>query len=256
MMSLKVCFVSLLSAGILFNPLTTDRGEAIAIANSSFETPELVDGFPTAFGDWGIDVATIVEAENGIVHLEGERMLRFDSTAPSSFGPGANGLDSGTGQLIDIRSILDSVRDGTAAIELSASFNRVAGDAQTDTNFGVLIRSFTGDPSTFPARWPQWTAQSLEILSADSAPNTWESIATELLLPANTDFVEVAVLGFENISNDAPPFEFDGHYADRVSLTAKGTEVPEPTSILSFLTCLGLGAASSIGKLVAKTQPL
>ena len=57
-----------------------------------------------------------------------------------------------------------------------------------------------------------------------------------LELPANTDFVSIRILAFENVYEDATGVEFDGHYADGLSMTI----VPEPGTFL--LVAMG-GAA-------------
>lgn len=71
-------------------------------------------------------------------------------------------------------------------------------------------------------------------LFSDGDPLTWENISVDLILPIETDFIAIDVLAGENIFNDASGEEFDGHYADAVSLTI----IPEPATLL----LVGLGA--------------
>ena len=57
------------------------------------------------------------------------------------------------------------------------------------------------------------------------------------MLPTNADYLAVRVTASENIFNDNSFPEFDGHYADNVSLQVNNA-VPGPCSF----ALLGLGA--------------
>ena len=73
------------------------------------------------------------------------------------------------------------------------------------------------------------------FLFSDADVGTWEPVSLEASLPAATDYVAIKISATENVFNDTSGLvEFDGHYADAVSLTI----VPEPAT----LALLGLGA--------------
>jgi hypothetical protein len=63
---------------------------------------------------------------------------------------------------------------------------------------------------------------------------TWEELSIDLILPSNTDFVAIRVDAFEDVFNDLTTGEFDGHFADAVSLVTY--VVPEPATGL-LLAC-------------------
>ena len=43
----------------------------VTVANPSFETVEPIQGYPSTFGDWGVDLSQIVTAQNGITPFDG-----------------------------------------------------------------------------------------------------------------------------------------------------------------------------------------
>ena len=136
-------------------------------------------------------------------------------------------------QAIDISAYQNIVARGNAIAEMSAQFNRVSGDSQTDTQFGILIYAFAGEPSE--SRVETWTALAYAEtdIFTDGDVQSWEFAGAELGLPVNTDFIVIRIRAVENVYNDTAGLEFDGHYADEVTLTI----VPEPSALL----LLGLG---------------
>ena len=217
------------------------------VINPSFETVESIgDSLPSNYGNWSGDDGTIVTAENGIIPLDGIRMLRFDATSP--LGPSETGNTGEVRQIINISGFKDMILTGNAVAQASAYYNRVSGDMQTDNGFTVELTAFDGSPSTFPSRWIAQTYDAAlawavsDGLVTDSNPLTWELCNVRLNLPVNTEFLVVGVKSHENIYNDAVFPEFDGHYADKVSLQI----VPEPATILllSFGAVLALKKSS------------
>ena len=212
--------------------VSSANASAGMIVNGSFETFEVVNGFPTTFGDWGIDTAGIVSGENGINPFDGNQMLKFGATFLNG---GTTGLSSDVGQLVDM--------GGAQTLRASAWFNRVPGDSQTDTEFRISIRAFTGTPATF-GDGTGFIAEHSSTLISDGDVTTWQQLTTEITLPANADYILIGLSAVENIFNDSSPPEFDGHYADLVSLEVVSS-VPEPSSL--FL--LGSGAIASLWRL-------
>ena len=190
------------------------------VTNPGFESMENIgNGLPNSYGDWSGDDGTIVAAENGINPLEGDRMLRFDATSPG--GAYGGSTEGAVLQLIDISSYKDLISTGDAFVSGTAYFNRVAGDAQTDTFLGIFIYAYEGDVSTFKSQFlnGQYLKRVTENFSSDSDINTWEEFSLQLNLPENTGFLMLGIRAHEDIYDDSVYPEFDGHFADAVSLT-------------------------------------
>jgi len=229
-----------LSLAVLLSLFTlsvvTSMASANLVTNPGFETIESIGGaIPTSFGDWDTDIATIVTTESGIIPRSGDRMLRFDFSSP--FGPGASTGSCEIIQLIDVSAFAAEIAAGQAVAAVSFFANRVAGDIQTDTLFRMRIRAHSGDPANFPSVLNTPIDDATINVETDDDPNTWEIVSAELALPVNTDYLSVWTMAEENVFNDASAPEFDGHYADDVSLTIMvcGDEAhPYPVGDLNF----------------------
>lgn len=208
------------------------RTAPVTIVNHSFETVEAITGFPSTFGDWGVDSSGIVTAENGITPLDGTQMLHFDNT--NIEGPA--GAAGEVGQAVDLSSHSASIATGAAVLTASAYVNRVAGDAQTDTRFALQLLSFNSG-SVLSAFSAVPVVSATTSLFSDSDPSTWEKISASLLLPADTTFVILYLVAIENVFDNLGLPEFDGHYADLVS--ANINAVPLPASVWLFAAGLG-----------------
>lgn len=212
-----------------------ERRNLLAGANLGFETVEPIGtSWPNQFNDWNGDRATIVESENGIVPYAGARMLRFDYAAPRPY-TATNLAGSQTEQLMDA-SLFGDVRSGTATVTATAWFNRVAGDSHTDTQFSIYLSAYSGSPSSYPRNKENkdgfLKSEVVEVFTDDD-PRTWEMGTVSLTLPSNTSFISLQLIAVENIYNDYSGVEFDGHYADRVTLAGQNNS---PT--LDFLADL------------------
>ena len=130
-----------------------------------------------------------------------------------------------------------------------ASFhvNRVAGDAETDTAFGVVIVAFTGSPSSFSSMvsGEHWLERVGSTIFSDGDPATWELVEVELLVPPPTDYLEIQISAVEDVVNDSTGTEFDGHYGDDVRLQLLvGAETPPIPSLgVEGLAILALALA-------------
>ncbi len=198
------------------------------VSNSGFEVFEATcPGWPSIYGDWSGDYSSIVGTSDGIAPLEGSQMLKFRGGAWESWEQ--KYVACQVPQIIDISSYNSLVTAGLAVASASAYFNRVAGDAQTDTEFFLRIWAHEGAPSTYPAQKGISYLDVVDVsIITDSDLGTWEICQASLALPTNTDFLVIEVIANENVFDDLSGVEFDGHYVDAVSLTI----VPEPTSFL------------------------
>ena len=103
-------------------------------------------------------------------------------------------------------------------VDAGAWFNRVAGDAQTDSDFLVILRAFSGTPGAETLLAD--SADAFRLVS-DADPATWEQLTAEMALPPGTEFLQVFLTAVENVSNDASLPEFDGHFADEASVSLR-----------------------------------
>lgn len=198
---------------------------------------------PDDYADWAGDNSQVVTAQNGITPLasdsktKGKRMLKFlNSWVPDGVsGPATQGTVCQVRQLVDMSPYAASVAAGGVKLNLSAYFNRVNVSKATDTQFNVAILAFEGSPDAAPTLINGFAqlAQSQASILTDSYLKSWQKASTGLILPTNTDFVSVEVHAQENKQNnddvlaplDPSVFlgnEFDGHYADLISLTISG----------------------------------
>ena len=197
--------------------LLLPSAEALAneIQNPSFDlNSTLIESFPSQFQAWGGDEVSYRSAENGITPRTGSRMLGFDSAAPN--GPGGTGSSCELYQLVDVSTRANA---GGALAEASFYVNRLD-EPQIDSRFFLRLYSLAGTPDTLGEQLQDMEYlqfDQVELIS-DADPSTWEQLVLSVTLPTGTDFVALAIVANENVSNDLAD-EFLGNYADDVSLT-------------------------------------
>jgi hypothetical protein len=199
----------------------------VPLVDGDFEpgTPVPDASLPTKPGGWSGDLCRIVGPEQGIRPHSGRGMLRFLSTSNTMEGNLLSNAASQQWQIIDLRSLAEDVAAERMTAEASAWFNRVTGDAETDTRFAVALFACRGDPAGVLETWTQkkdarLSSAMTEILT-DSDPSTWEPADVRLRVPAGTDYLVIEIHAFENVKNDLVAPEFDGHYADAIRLALK-----------------------------------
>ena len=219
---------------------STTAAHATLLVNGGFETGTPVMGpRPTTFGEWRGDKVSYVDAQNGIAPLEGARMLRF---IYAEYVPSSSNT-SQYWQNIDLSPYSEDVAAGRVRISASAYFNRLHLDAQTDTHFAITVRTYSGTPSSRS----QVGYASASILT-DTDLATWELAAFDnFAVPVETTFLQLQIAAYENIYNDTSNPEFDGHYADDVSVNL--TVIPEPTALAIW------GALSAFGLVAVRRRP-
>jgi hypothetical protein len=196
---MEKCCVFVLA--IMFAAAQPAAAENLVI-NGGFETVYDTNGpRPTGYGYWQGNISEIVPASQGITPFQGSQMLNFIYTTQA--GP-AWTKDSEVWQIIDINSFGAQISAGQALASASFRFNRVDGDAETDTEFTVGLYAYAGDPCSFPSKYENSElAAGMTSAFSDGDPNTWELATVDLILPTNTDFLVVEIAARENIFNDA-----------------------------------------------------
>ena len=196
---------------LLFTPLVA---QATLLTNGGFEqSVSTSGGVPLVPGVWQGDYSQIVFAARGVQAYDGQGMLRFIATRP--LPPGDISTGSEVFQMVDLTQHRTLISTGFAAARLTAQFNRVPGDEQTDERFGLGLYSSDNlsgvlNPTTLP--------RLESTMLSDSNPATWEQHTLTWMLPSETVGIYALVEASENIFNDRTTIEFDGHYADGVTL--------------------------------------
>ena len=210
---------------------------SFALNNGGFEEGSGTNplGWPSEFGIWSGDVTALVSASQGAVPYAGSQMLHFISTGTTA-GPTALG-GSETFQTVGLGSLSNEINAGRVRVTVSGWFNRTAGDSETDTEFQILITSHDGVAADFPEQVVAETylSRTYSNMFSDDDTATWEPLSAVMSLPAGTDFIGVDVAARENVHNDLlpPGPEFDGHFADSITLTV--TVIPEPSAAALFV---------------------
>ncbi len=186
------------------------------LVNGGFEANEsLGGGISTTFGDWKQDIAATVGAENGITPFEGVRMAKFLGTTDS--GAQAGNADGDISQYVDLSAYAAQIAAGNVTVQVTARFNRVAGNANTDTSFRILLIARNGSLTTSP-NIGSLGGNNVELIS-DGNPATWETLTNTWTLPPGTTNLFVNPYAKENVQDNSTAPEFAGHYMDGVTLT-------------------------------------
>ena len=187
------------------------------VVNGDFASPLLNPAvLPAQTHIWsGIGMETTGRVQ-AIVPCQGSQMLQFVTTEDNPFQSSILSVI----QLVDLRDAAtqSAIAAGGVTLKARALFNRVAGDAETDTQFVLHVLAIDGDPSDFPNRIGTPLSANFTILFSDANPGTWEEAYVELVLEPRTTYAAIRIVAHENVVNDFPPgvVEFDGHYVDNV----------------------------------------
>jgi len=217
-------------------------GEGIEVlTDGGFESDVPIGlGLPLYAGYWSGDISQKVGTTDGIVPLEGSQMLKFIHAAPY-IATDEDHTWAQVHQIVDLGPYKSIISAGGTSVRASAHFNRVQLDAQTDTRFVLSISAYEGDPTEYHNEYPgqpkpTYLGGTMRNIWTDSDPDTWELVTAEINLPVNTDFVVIDINAVENVFSDpGDQQEFDGHFADGISLLF----VPEPATMILF----GIGFA-------------
>lgn len=178
------------------------------------QLPYTVGTRPSSVGHWQGDLNAIVTRTDGIIPVDGDRMMQFIHTVPE--GPSIR-AGAEIWQLIDMAAYRDLIRSGRCAIVVSCWFNRVDAGPETDTEFGIGIGAYSGSVSSFPGQWQQTDLiYRQDNFVTDGDVNTWQRGVSRMVLPVQTDFITLNIRASENVVNEVEGEELAGHYCDRV----------------------------------------
>lgn len=199
----------------------------LAVFDPGFEDvePPLDDGLPKRVGQWGVDSARLVPAENGVQPLEGEHMLRLE---PIPREKQVKNHTSRVYQLLDLRAQPQEILAGDAEVQVTASFFVT----RHDFNSRYLIRVIALDEPPETATTEFWSkTERDDVVSVsqryDRMPGDggWQTCSLKIPLPrgAKTLVFILGAMPLEDASVQASV-----HYLDdvQVSLLAPDAKLP------------------------------
>ena len=194
----------------------TPAARANILVDPGFEVNPLdtafnvLTNFPTYQGVWGVEVATVVGAENGVTPAQGVKMLRMADDG--------NVTTQGF-QTTDVTSYGAAISTGSATVNLSAQFNVDKGVPAAVA--GIFVQFFSA--ASYGSQIGIPISSSLTL---DSNPNTWETVWVSGTIPIGTTWLmsqvyysDASLLGIDGLSHPG--------YVD----AADATIVPEPASV-------------------------
>jgi len=197
----------------------------LPLADAGFESGArpLAQGVPTKFDVWCGDFAELVSSQHGVAPSEGRQMLRFLRSDSEVEPSGATTYVGDMFQVVDLRPWRETLADGTAVAELSASFNCMPGEEMI---FQTCLWAFTGDPAALPKNWGAQLRQELAFGSGtahgDGDPQSWQRVTGRMLVPPEAELLVIELKVFPaSRKATASPLIFTGVYADEVELTLR-----------------------------------
>lgn len=204
-----------------------------AMLRDGFAESTTVRGWPGVTGVWGGDLAQVGGDALGVSPRRGDSMLQFRASGGSLTSTSLSSSD--LYRLIDLTGLVDAIAEGDVRVRASYYVNRVLGDAETDSRFGIGVHAYDGDLSDFRRAVNDPLAMQRQSLISDGDIGTWERVTVDLMLPVETRYIAVWIGAQENVFNDtggAGP-EFDGHFADDVAVQVRQVPAPGVCAVLA-----------------------
>ena len=167
--------------------------------------------YKDVFTSWKRSEYLSVPAENGILPMSGEEMLKF---SPMDVDVNAlNSESTETLQVVDVRNINSEMERGVAQIQTSLFFNKSMDITGDSTEFSLSFHAIASDENNENAS----IAHEEFYLESDLNPSTWEELKQDFILPNGTEFVIVSMTARMDGSNVLLPSD-GGHYADGLTI--------------------------------------
>ena len=199
----------------------------LAVFDPGFEDVEapLDDGLPKRVGQWGVDSAKLVAAENGVQPLEGQHMLRLE---PIPREKEVKNHTSRVYQLLDLQAQQRESLIGDTEVQVTASFFA----ARHDFSSRYLIRVIALDERPETATTEFWSkTERDDVVSVsqryDRMPGDggWQTCSLKIPLPRGAKTL-VFILGA--LPPEDASVQASVHYLDdvHVSLLAPEAKLP------------------------------
>jgi hypothetical protein len=202
---------------------TLGKGELLSLAHGDFETEMdlLSDGIPTVAGVWGGDFARVVEAEQGVMPVEGRHMLKFLRADNRLTPPESRPAVAEVWQVIDLGSQALAEGMNSRPVEVAARFHAAESAAGERMTFGVSLHAFTGKVGEAPTLWRNHKSQALASASQEelweAGTASWQSLRARMVLPREATLLLVGLRASRK--GDVPNRqEFGAHYVDGVQV--------------------------------------
>ncbi len=205
--------------GLAVNRADALRKVPLVVYNSGLENPETIAarGVPKGVGQWGADSARVVSTENGVLPLQGQRMLRLE---PIPLEKNVKNHASRAYQVLDLRTVPMPGNAGATEVQVTASFFA----ANSDVSSRYFVRAIAlSEPPAQATQGSFWQkTQDDGVVSAsqrfDTAPGDrrWHTFSLKMPLPRGAQSL-VFVLGAE--PTDDASSEASAHYLDDVHVS-------------------------------------
>ena len=185
-------------------------GIEILRKNKSFGVGGVVE-FNNEITSWKRTEHLSVPAENGILPIEGEDMIKFSSMNVDVHSQVAE--ISETLQILDVREVSQEDNDLTTYLQTSLFFNKGVGLAGDSTEFALSFHAIASDANN------ENTSIGYQdyLLESDVNPSTWEELKKDFVLPSGTEFVIVSMSAKKEGPSALLP-DNGGHYADGLTI--------------------------------------
>lgn len=222
--------IGLFSASLVFAyaapQAVVTASRLLALVDGSFEgkADHVRSGFPSEFGVWSGDEATIV---NGNAK-DGGRVLCFERAQGDATVGHSPAHSCDVFQIVDLRSLRGKGdAGGDSVLVLSADFRDARQEAGIPIRFGCHLYLFSGKPDLLHTTWPSILREALGsgvdawVSQGGSGAPDWRRVTARCVVPAEADFavVQLACGRVRGAGTHAPQL---GHqFADNVNLTLK-----------------------------------
>ncbi|MFN0074950.1 MAG: hypothetical protein ACKVY0_00595 [Prosthecobacter sp.] len=199
----------------------------LVVFDQGLESVEAVfdKGLPHQPGQWGVDSARLVTAENGVQPKEGQRMLRLE---PIPREKNVKNLASRVYQVLDLRALPTDANNGSAEVQVTASFFAT----KSEISSRYLIRAFALNEKPEQATKDFWSKTEDDgVVSMaqrfDTSPGDrgWHSFSLKMPLPHGSQTL-IFILGA--VPPEDAAMEASVHYLDEVSVTLLTAETTLP----------------------------